>query len=131
MISPDGRWLAYVSDESRRPEVYVQQFPGGGGKKQISTEGGGVPQWASNGRELFYTNGNKMMAVEIKTGPTFAAGKPWPLFEKQFESVYDVSLDARRFLMIQAVEPERPATQINVVLNWFEELRRLVPPGKN
>ena len=129
MFSPDGRWLAYQSDESGRSEVYVQPFPGPGGKWQISTEGGGAPRWARNGRELFYYYGNKMMAVDIKTEPTFTAGKPRLLFEGQFIANYDVSPDGQRFLMIQAVEPEQPATQINLVLNWFEELKRLVSTG--
>jgi Tol biopolymer transport system component/predicted Ser/Thr protein kinase len=128
-FSPDGRWLAYQSDESGRPEIYVQPFPGPGGKWQISTEGGGGPLWARNGRELFYSNGSQMMTVDIKTEPTFTAGKPRLLFEGQYVA-YDVSQDGQRFLMVQAVEPEQPATQINLVLNWFEELKRLVPTGK-
>ncbi len=128
VFSPDSRWLAYQSDESGRNEVYVQPFPGPGGKWQISTEGGSNPRWARNGRELFYRNGNKMMAANIKTEPTFTAGKPRLLFEGQFAAGGgDVSPDGQRFLMIQAVEPEQPATQINVVLNWFEELKRKAP----
>jgi Tol biopolymer transport system component len=128
-FSPDGRWLAYQSNESGQAEIYVRPFPGPGGKWQISTEGGGAPCWARNGRELFYYYGNKMMAVDTKTEPTFAAGKPRLLFEGRFGG-YDVSQDGQRFLMIQAVEPELPATQINLVLNWFEELKRMVPTGK-
>jgi Tol biopolymer transport system component len=126
-FSPDGRWLAYLSNESGRAEVYVQPFPGPGGKWKISTEGGSAPCWARNGRELFYSYQSKMMAVDIRTGPTFTAGKPRLLFEGQFTAFEDVSPDAHRFLMIQAVEPEQPAAQINIVLNWFEELKRLVP----
>jgi hypothetical protein len=72
-----------------------------------------------------------MMAVDITTSPTFSAGKPKVLFEKQFAAGhFDISLDDQRFLMVQPVEPEQPAMQINVVLNWFEELKRLVPSGK-
>jgi serine/threonine protein kinase/Tol biopolymer transport system component len=129
-FSPDGRWVAYQSDESGRVEVYVQPFPGPGGKWRVSTEGGASPCWARDGRELFYYYGNKMMAVEVKTEPTFTAGKPRLLFEGQFNSYYVVSPDSRRFLMIQAVEPEQPVTRIDLVLNWFEELKRLVPVGK-
>jgi Tol biopolymer transport system component len=125
-FSPDGRWLAYSSNEPGRTEVYVQPFPGPGGKHLISTEGGGGPRWARNGRELFYSNGNKMMVVDIQTEPTFTAGKPRLLFEGQYGG-WDVAPDGQRFLMIQSVEPEQPATQINVVLNWFEELKRKVP----
>jgi eukaryotic-like serine/threonine-protein kinase len=135
-FSPDARWLAYMSNESGRNEVYVQPFPGPGGKSQISTEGGREPVWARNGRELFYRNGDKMMAVDITTQPTFTVGSPRLLFEGRYEtspnfiSGYDVSSDGQRFLMIQPVEPEQPATQINVVLNWFEELKQKVPVGK-
>jgi Tol biopolymer transport system component len=135
-FSPDGRWLAFTSNESGRDEVYVQPFPGPGGKLQISTEGGNEPLWSRNGRELFYRNGDKMMAVEITTQPTFTAGSPRLLFEGRYEfspngvAGYDVSLDGQRFLMVQPVEPEQPATQINVVLNWFEELKRRVPSGQ-
>jgi eukaryotic-like serine/threonine-protein kinase len=80
-FSPDGRWLAYVSDESDRWEIYVQPYPGPGGKWQISTDGGTEPVWNPNGRELFYRSGDKMMAVDIATQPGFAAGRPRVLFE--------------------------------------------------
>ena len=135
-FSPDGRWIAYVSNESGREEVYVQPYPGPGGRSQISTEGGIEAVWASNGRELFYRNGDKMMAVEITTQPTFTAGSPRLLFEGSYSfsannsTSYDVSLDGQRFLMVQSVEPEQAPTQINVVLNWFEELKRRVPSGQ-
>ncbi len=88
-----------------------------------------MPRWAPNTPELFYRNGNKLMAVDVKTEPTFVAGKPRLLFESQFMS-FDVSPDGERFLMVQGMEPEQPATQINLVLNWFEELSRLIPTGK-
>jgi eukaryotic-like serine/threonine-protein kinase len=134
-FSPDGRWLAYISDESGRYEVYVLPYPGPGGKWQISTEGGTEPVWNRNGRELFYRNGDKMMAVDITTQPGFAAGKPRMLFEGRYElspvqsANYDVSPDGQRFLMLKPTEQAAP-TQINVVLNWFEELKQKVPPGK-
>ena len=136
-FSPDGRWLAYVSDESGRYEIYVQPYPGPGGKWQISTEGGTEPVWNPNGRELFYRNGGKMMVVEITTQPSFAVGRPRMLFEGgqyippsalypyPFPN-YDVSPDGQRFLMITG--ESKP--QINVVLNWFEELKQKVPAGK-
>jgi Tol biopolymer transport system component len=136
-FSPDGRWLAYVSDESGRDEIYVQPYPGPGGKWQISTEGGTEPVWNPNGRELFYRSGDKMMAVEIAAQPSFAAGKPRMLFEGPYEPSavtfpnYDVSPDGQRFLMVKANEArEAASTQINVVLNWFEELKQKVPAGK-
>jgi serine/threonine-protein kinase len=137
-FSPDGRWLAYISNESGRYEVYVQPYPGPGGKWQISTEGGTEPAWNSNGRELFYRSGDKMMAVEIATQQSFTAGKPRVLFQGRYVPSpatapnYDVSPDGQRFMMLKPSEQEASApTQINVVLNWFEELKRRVPTGKN
>jgi Tol biopolymer transport system component len=136
-FSPDGRWLAYVSNESGRPEVYVQPFPGPGGKWQISTDGGAEPAWNRNGKELFYRSGNKMMALDVTTQPGFSPGKPHMLFEGQYsasewpliDTAYDVSPDGQRFLMTKAAEQAAEATQINVVLNWFEELKQKVPTG--
>jgi len=137
-FSPDGRWLAYISDESGRYEIYVQPYPGPGGKWQISTEGGTEPVWNPNGRELFYRSGDKMMAVDIATQHGFSAGTPRMVFEGQYEkapfpiSNYDVSPDGQRFLMLKPVDQAQAApTQINVVLNWFEELKQKVPAGKN
>jgi serine/threonine protein kinase/Tol biopolymer transport system component len=134
-FSPDGRWLAYVSDESGRNEIYVQSYPGPGGQRLISTEGGTEPLWNQNGRELFYRSGNKMMAVEVTTQPSFSAGTPKALFEGPYQpspvlNNYDVSPDGQRFLMLKPSEQAASPTQINVVLNWFEELKQKVPPGK-
>jgi len=135
-FSPDGRWLAYISNESGRYEICVQPYPGPGGKWQISTEGGAEPAWNPNGRELFYRSGDKMMSVDIATQPGFAAGKPRMLFEGRYEPApfpianYDVAPDGQRFLMVKPSESAEGApTQINVVLNWFEELKRRVPTG--
>jgi serine/threonine protein kinase/Tol biopolymer transport system component len=137
-FSPDGRWLAYVSNESGRYEIYVQPYPGPGGKWEISTDGGTEPAWNHNGRELFYRSGNKMMAVDIVTQPSFAAGKPRMLFQGPYERSpatspnYDVAPDGQRFLMLKPADTgESAPTRINVVLNWFEELKRRVPAGKN
>ena len=136
-FSPDGRWLAYASDESGRYEIYVQPYPGPGGKWQISTEGGREPIWNRNGRELFYRNGDKMMAVDIATQPGFSADKPRMLFEGQYTPTaatipnYDVSPNGQRFLMLKPPEQTDVApTQISVVLNWLEELKQKVPAGK-
>jgi serine/threonine-protein kinase len=135
-FSPDRRWLAYVSDESGRDEICLQPYPGSGGKRQISTEGGNEPAWNGNGRELFYRNGNKMMAVEVRTQPGFSAGKPRVLFEGPYVPApvmfpnYDVTADGQRFLMLKANEQDQAATQIHVVLNWFEELKRRVGEGR-
>jgi Tol biopolymer transport system component len=135
-FSPDGHWLAYTSDESGHTEVFVQPYPGPGGKWQISTDGGTEPIWNPSGRELFYRSGNKMMVVDVATQPTFSAGKARLLFEGQYLPTpatfpnYDVSADGQRFLMIKALGDTQAPTQINVVLNWAEELKRLVPAGK-
>ncbi len=138
-ISPDGHWLAYASDESGRREIYARTFPDPGGKWQISTDGGNEPQWNRNGRELFYRNGNKMMVVEAAAHGGLVAGKPRELFEGSYVRVasgyvraqYDVSPDGQLFLMLKPVGQAQTApTQINVVLNWTEELKHLVPAGK-
>jgi Tol biopolymer transport system component len=135
-FSPDGHWLAYVSDESGRFETYVQPYPGPGGKTSISTDGGTEPVWNRNGRELFYRSGNKMMAVDIATQPSFAASKPRVIFEGPYVLAgttmpeYDVSPDGEHFLMLKPAESAQGALkQINVVLNWFEELKQKVPTG--
>ena len=141
LLSPDGRWVAYLSDESGRYEVYMEPFPGPGGKRQISTDGGSEVRWSSKGNELFYRTGGqreKMMAVDIQTQPTFSAGKPRLLFEGPYANNlaggataadYSMSPDGQRFLMLKAKEQQQTAalTQIHLVLNWFEELNRRVP----
>jgi serine/threonine-protein kinase len=132
-FSPDGRWIAYESDQSGRNEIYVRPYPGPGGQSQVSTDGGSEPVWSRTGRELFYRNGDKMMAAPIVTDPSFSVGKPEMLFEAPYASVavrvpnYDVSPDGQRFLMIKVSEPTTPPTRINVVVNWIEELKRRVP----
>src|SRR5262249_11514156 len=105
-----------------------------GGRWQISTEGGREPVWNSNGRELFYRSGSKMMALEVDTKSGLSLGTPRMLFEGPYLPTptvlpdYDVSPDGQRFLMLKPVESQTSApTQINVVLNWLEELKRKVP----
>jgi len=132
-FSPDGHWLAYESDESGRSEIYVQQYPGPGGKWQISNEGGGRPIWSRDGHELFYRNGKKLMAVPIETKPSFAPGTPHLISEGDYlvtGHYYDVMPDARQFLFIKEMEQPHGPTQINVVLNWFDELKRLTAAQK-
>ena len=130
-FSPDGHWLTYTSDESGRDEIYVREFPGSGQKWQISTEGGSDPVWSPTGQELFYRSSDKMMVVSIMMHPTFTAGRPSILFEANYERgiwalpYYDVSPDGQHFVMIKETEAE--AREINVVLNWFEELKHLSP----
>jgi Tol biopolymer transport system component len=137
-FSPDGHWLAYISDESGRFEVYVQPYPGPGSKYQISTEGGTEPVWNPNGKELFYRSGDKMMAVDINSQPSYSVGRPKMLFQGPYVPTpitfpfYDVSPDGQRFLMFRPSEQTSSSslTQIVVVQNWFEELKRRVPTGK-
>ena len=138
-FSPDGHWLAYASEESGRREIFVQAYPGAGGKWQISVDGGNEPQWNPNGKEIFYRSGDKMMAVDVSTQEGFVVGKPRELFEGHYvhtggvyvRANYDVSPDGQRFLMLKPVEQgQAEPTQISVVLNWTEELKRLVPTGK-
>ena len=136
-ISPDGRWIAYQSNESGQNEMYVRPFPNAGaGRRQISTGGGTRPLWARKGQELFYlANNGSLMSVPIEPGDTMKAGNPTPVFEGQYLIAgagrnYDVSPDGRRFLMIRSIgtSDQTPAPpSINVVVNWFEELQRLVP----
>ncbi|HKW01085.1 MAG TPA: protein kinase [Vicinamibacterales bacterium] len=141
-FSPDGKWLAYVSNESRRHEVYVQPYPGPGERHQISTNGGEQPAWSSDGRELFYVQGGgisgggatKLMSVKIATTPVFSAGTPEALFENTnlrtaWGRSYDVAPDGRRFLLTIAKDAPTnlPPAQMIFVQHWFEELKRLVP----
>ena len=134
-ISRAGNWIAYASTETGQREVYVQRFPGLGDKLPISTDGGQQPVWSPDGSELFYRGPRGMMAVPVDTEPMFRAGDPEVLFEQQYyyfrgDRTYDVAPDGR-FLMIKAGattdDGSAPTAQITVVLNWFEELKRLVP----
>jgi eukaryotic-like serine/threonine-protein kinase len=137
-VSPDGRWLAYESDESGRLEIYVRPFPGvDGGRWQVSTGGGTQPLWGRNGRELFYRSGEALMAVPIETGSSFVARNPAVVFKGQYAPSfggrsYDVSPDGRRFLMLKvaasgADTQNTPRTRFIIVENWSEEMKRLVP----
>ncbi len=128
-FSPDGRYFAYVSSESGKSEVYVQSFPPAGGKWQVSTGGGGQPQWRRDGKELFYISANKrLMAVPVNLDGTFESGTPTQLFSTQVTSFlspdrYDVSADGQRFLVNSAVE-ETSTAPINVILNWISTLKK-------
>jgi Tol biopolymer transport system component len=125
-FSPDGQWLAYVSDESGRQEIYVQPFPGPGSRISISTRGGRNPVWRRDSKELFFLGDNELLSVAIETDPTFRAGTTSVVFERPNIIDYDVMPDGNRFLVIEANLDASP-TEIHVVVNWFEELNRLVP----
>jgi hypothetical protein len=128
MFSPNGRWIAYQSNESGQSEVYVRSFPGAERKRQVSTEGGTSPVWNPNGRELFYRNGNKMMAVDVEMVGEVKLGEPKVLFEMPgFLDRFDVTPDGQRFVMIEEGESQPAPAHLVLVQNWGEELKRLVP----
>jgi len=135
-FSPDGHWIAYNSAESGRNEVYVQPFPGPGGKWQVSTDGGSAPVWARNGRELFYLTATKLMSVNVTTQPNFSASTPKVVADippgvpgrpGRSSGVYDVSPDGQRLLFVKASEEHPPLAEVRVIVNWAEELRRRAP----
>ena len=132
-VSPNGRWIAYGSDESGDWETWVRPFPDvDRGKYPIG--GQGTPRWSPDGRELFFASGGKMMAVSIQYEPEFTVGIPELLFEKPYDIdyEYDVHPDGQRFIMVKPLpETEEPSVRPEIILvqNWFEELERLVPAG--
>jgi serine/threonine-protein kinase len=106
-FSPDGRWLAYVADESGREEVYVRPFPALRPRWQISSGGGFHPRWVRNGRELFYFDGLKLMAVALTTTPEFRPGPPTMLFSGKYDH-FDVAPDGQHFVMTEAPALDAP-----------------------
>jgi serine/threonine protein kinase/Tol biopolymer transport system component len=127
-FSPDGRWIAYVSNESGKEEVYVVPFPGPGGKWQISTAGGRAPLWTRGGREIVYqAPGDEIMAVEVRTTPTFQAGIPKALFKTHLRpppgGQFDVSPDGERFL-VNLRPGEEVSDPVTLVQNWTAERQR-------
>jgi len=133
-FSPDGRWVAYASNESGPYQVYVQSFPTSGGKWQVSTGGGAQPQWRRDGKELFYlAPDRKLMAVEVNgAGPTFVPGVPKPLFEAHFSTLfpgapgatyYAVTGDGQRFL-VNTLAGDSTPVPFTIVLNWTAGLKR-------
>ncbi len=132
-LSSDGRLLAYQSNESGRPEIYVRDLSESGGRWQISTAGGEEPHWSPDARELYYRNGGLFMSVPTETRPAFQAGTPKKLFSGIYDLrstsgvSYDVDPKGGRFLMIRPVGDITAPAQVRFVLNWFDELRRLAP----
>ena len=128
-VSPDGRWLAYASTESGGNEVYVQPFPGPGSKTRISTQGGAVPRWAHNGKEIFFwtfSADRQLFSVSVQPGPSFQVGLPQPLFKAPAGTTWDAAADGKRFL-VETPGSKSGARHMEVVVNWFEELNRRVP----
>jgi eukaryotic-like serine/threonine-protein kinase len=131
-FSPDGKWVAYASNETGKWQIYVTSFPEAHGTWQISTAGGEQPRWGSDGKELFYLSSDyKMMATPVSTGPNFDSGQPVALFQTtprqpvSFNDlfVYDVSRDGQRFLINTAVK-EAATSPMSVVLNWTAKLNK-------
>jgi eukaryotic-like serine/threonine-protein kinase len=130
-FSPDGRWMAYASNESGRFEVYARPFPGPDRKIPVSTHGGTHPLWSRTGKELFYRSGNGIYAVAVSTTPDLLLSQPRLLFDQRYAfgsaityANYDVSPDGQRFVMIKR---DSSFDRLRVVLNWGEELKRLAP----
>ena len=145
-ISPNGRWMAYTSNESGQNQIYMRPFPEvlSGSRWQVSTNGGNSPRWSRDGQELFYRNRDEVVAVPVKTDPGFSLDAAKVLFRGSYVSAdavtstldlnsWDVSPDGKRFLMIKELasageaSAAGPPRRINVVLNWFEELNQRVP----
>ncbi len=145
-ISPDGRWMAYQSNEEGQVEIYVRPFPDvNGGKWKVSTRGGEKHRWSSDGQELFYWTDDALMVVAVESEPAFNFGTPEVLLQRQpfvsysmgaFRISWDNHPDNQRFLMIKhgATEDDQSAAgtprKINIILNWFEELKQKVPTDR-
>ena len=128
-LSPDGKWIAYHAPVSSREEVYVAPFPGPGARRQVSTDGGNEPLWSSDGRELFFQNGDKLMGVTVTPGAAFSASAPHLVHEGRFyktingNTSFSVTRDGKRFLRLQQVVPDRAITHFELVMNWLSELK--------
>jgi serine/threonine-protein kinase len=143
-VSPDGQWIVYTSDESGRDEIYVRPFPDvEKDKLLVSNDGGHSPLWSRDGREIFYRSGDAVMAIPVNPASGFTAGAPKTLFRGVYVSLerafsgtrdldpWDISHDGKRFLMMKESGPAESAAagihRINIVLNWFEDLKQRAP----
>ena len=133
-FSPDGRWVAFSSDESGRQEVYVIPFPGPGGRWLISSDGGTSPRWRRDGREIYFLKRDTLMAAAVNgQGSVFQAGTATRLFDANFRtenyqgygtgSLYDVAPDGQRFLINIVAAAESAQTPLTIVTNWTSLLR--------
>uniref|UniRef100_Q01RG4 WD40 domain protein beta Propeller n=1 Tax=Solibacter usitatus (strain Ellin6076) TaxID=234267 RepID=Q01RG4_SOLUE len=121
-FSPDGRFVAYISNESGGPEIYVRQFPNGANKVRISTHRGVAPRWRQDGKEIFYAEQNNLMAVTVTTQPVFSSANPVRSFQNASLPNYDASADGKRFIVMEKPPAGSPLA-IHVAQNWFEEFR--------
>ena len=125
VVSPDGRWLAYISDQSGRSEVYITSFPRPAGNWPVSVDGGDAPRWMPDSSAIVYEKANKYFIVPIEAGPRPRAGKPRLLFEGPYDDEYCIARDGRIAIIKEGPRPT--ATQFTIVMNWAEELKRRVP----
>jgi len=131
-VSPDGKWLAYQSDEGTRPEIYVRDLTGSGGRRQVSTTGGEEPHWSRNGDEIYYRNDTRFMVATVTTRTEFRSNPPQLLFEGVYNlrsdtgMSYDVDRITGRFAMLRPAgqTADAPAPRVRVVVNWIDEVRR-------
>jgi serine/threonine-protein kinase len=132
VFSPDGRFIAYTSDESGRNEVYLKPYPGPGERRQLSTAGGYGPVWNRSRSEVFFRSGDTMMTASVSTRPALSAGAPSPLFDLKFKGPsagspsYDAMPDGRRFVLIGGGGRLTSPGKIHVVLGWLEDMKRRV-----
>jgi eukaryotic-like serine/threonine-protein kinase len=135
-VSPDGRWVAYQSDDTGRDEVYVRDASGSGARWQVSNQGGNEPNWSADGRELFYRSEGQLMAVGIGAGPVFAMGAHRVLFDGVYDMrsdtglSYDVAPDGEHFLMIRPASDHIPVSGIRIVLHWLDEVQHVTAGGR-
>jgi len=137
-VSADGEWIAYVSNETGQNEIYIQRFPQLGEKKLVSTGGGLDPMWSPDGTRLYYLRNppTGMMVVPIDTRSPVTVGTPHVVFERQYyrtlpgTRTHSIAADGSRLLMIKTNDTTTRADQLHVVLNWYDELRRLLPASE-
>lgn len=125
-FSPDGRFVAYQSDDSGRDEVYVRPYPAPGSRHQVSAQGGLMPRWSRDGREIFFRSGDSLWTAAVRTSPRFAAEAPRELLrlpEEINSGFYDVTPDGQRFVMVQKDPFELRPIELVMVPNWIEELK--------
>jgi Tol biopolymer transport system component len=131
-VSPNGRWLAYVTRENGRDDIFVQSFGSSGGRVQVSTTGGVEPRWAPDSRALYYLQNDQLVTVPIEPGDAFVSGRPRVLFgdvaQVLTDSVetYNIAPAGDRFVMLRPADDRATMAEVRVDLNWFDDLRRLI-----